>query len=65
MYVFVTVVEILCGILLLVSGFWVHSKAGQGPRPSRLRKILAVALILSGAVMVGSVVSGTVVLPLH
>lgn len=64
MFVFAAVVLLLCGVLLLGSGFWMRSKTGQNSQPSKLRTWLAVGMILAGIVMVGLVLSGTIVLPL-
>lgn len=64
MFVFAAVVLLLCGILLLGSGFWMRSKTGQSSQSSKLRTWLAVGMILAGIVMVGFVLSGTIVLPL-
>lgn len=64
MFVFAAVILLVCGILLLGSGFWMRSKAGRTSRFPWLRPLLAVVLILAGVVMVGLVLSGTIVLPL-
>lgn len=49
MFVFAAVILLLCGVLLLGSGFWMRSKTGQSSQPSKLRTWLAVGMTWQGS----------------